>query len=94
MEDGVEEPLGAWQALPDPALLKAYLVFNNPIPAPSILLWRHALNERGSRFRGRAEDYDMWSRLAETADLHVVPEELVRIRQHGGASRRWSRTAR
>jgi hypothetical protein len=84
VEDGAEKPLGAWQALPDPALLKAYLLFNNPIPAPSVLVHRETLNERGLRFRGRAEDYDLWARLAEFADLHVVPEELVRIRQHGG----------
>jgi glycosyltransferase involved in cell wall biosynthesis len=63
------------------------LLLRNPFQHGSVVLRRDALDRIGP-YRdeyGHNEDYDLWLRLAEVAELGCVPETLYRYRVHGDA---------
>lgn len=66
------------------AQLRIDLLFASALAHPSVMLRRQLILDLGgydSRFEG-LEDYDLWCRVAEIADLAVLPQVLLRYRIH------------
>jgi hypothetical protein len=69
----------------EPAELDRVLMRANPFVHSSVM-FRGELARRAGGFRAAfraAEDYDLWLRLAEIAQLANLPENLVEYRVHG-----------
>jgi glycosyltransferase involved in cell wall biosynthesis len=74
----VRQPIGA-------DVVKAYLVFDNPLFHPTVMMRRSVLLERNLRYNpefSRTEDYELWMRAATCCRLDNLPEALVRMRVH------------
>ncbi len=69
-----------------PAAIAAALPAGNCLAHPSMMLRRAAVLACGGYRPAflQAEDYDLWLRLSEQFDIHVVPETLLDYREHGG----------
>lgn len=54
----------------------------------SVIMRREAFDLAGGYRKGLnlAEDYDLWARMAEIAEIAAVPETLVRYRVHGAST--------
>ena len=67
-----------------PAQLRIDLLFASALAHPSVMLRRQPILDLGgydSRFDG-LEDYELWCRVAEKAELAVLPKTLLRYRIH------------
>jgi len=69
----------------DPLVIRWRLLFSNPV-AHTTAFWRR---ETVERLAGRydesftcSQDYDLWSRLAEKAEIHNLPQVLSAQRRH------------
>jgi len=81
-ERGVlKQPCGA-------ACVRASLCLDNPLFHPTVMLRRRALEKRGLRYDPASlncEDFDLWSRLAETDLIDNLPVALLDYRTHGAS---------
>lgn len=70
----------AWQAI------ARGLRHGNCLAHPSVMMRRDAVMEVGGyrEFLRHAEDYDLWTRVAERQELANLPDCLLRYRVHGG----------
>ncbi len=72
--------------MPDsPALIRLFLLFDNPFLHSSMMLRRRLLDTHGLRFDPaypHSEDYDFWVRCTSIADMANLPEVLVRYNDH------------
>ena len=69
-----------------PAALRAFSKIASPLAHPTAMLRRQAVLDAGL-YRpqmGPVEDYDLWLRLAERADLANLPDVLLHYRLHTG----------
>jgi len=69
-----------------PDELAAKLFYESPLAHPSVMFRRTLFAERGLRYDPAfsfAEDFELWTRVAQVADLANVPEVLMRYRRHG-----------
>ena len=67
--------------------ISCYLIFNSPMAHPSVIIRRQTILERKLSYRSEfvhAEDYDLWSRISENAELSNIPEVLLNYRVHEG----------
>ena len=65
--------------------VKASLCFENPFYHPSVMIRKSVIDQHQFRYRayyGRSEDFDLWSRLSEVAELNNIPEVLLRYHVH------------
>lgn len=63
----------------DSALLKFELLFDNPFVHSSMMIRRQAIEQVGAYDEGasvRAEDYELWSRVAQKCEVGNLPETL------------------
>lgn len=82
---GARQELWRFPARPDD--LRAELLFENVLAHGSVMLRRAALQVHDLRYDetlARAQDYDLWVRLARHAPLVNLPRPLVRYRLHAG----------
>lgn len=71
-----------------PEAVRAFLTQASPLAHPSVMMRRSAVVAVGG-YRPQmepAEDYDLWLRLAERADLANLPDVLLEYRVHSGQS--------
>ena len=64
---------------------KWLLLWRNPIMHPTVMLRTDSLRRHDINFRPelyRAEEFDVWNRLALHGDFEILPEALVRYRLH------------
>lgn len=70
-----------WTMPADDAAIRAEMLFNSPLLHPTVLLRRSALAElRYDEQFPKAQDYDLWQRLAGRTGLANVPEVLLEYR--------------
>ena len=84
--DAEGRPAGMLTPPTDPQLLRDTLAQTNPFIHSSVMLRTEAVRRAGG-YRAAfeaAEDYDLWLRLSEHGDIVIIPEPLVRYREHGG----------
>ena len=78
-----------------PALIRLFLLFDNPFLHSSMMLRRSLLDTHGLSFDPNyphSEDYDLWARCSTLTDMSNLPEVLVRYRDHpSNISHRYSR---
>jgi glycosyltransferase involved in cell wall biosynthesis len=86
-DEGARRPLGTHadrHAHPSGRILGA-LLFDNPIPSPTPVVRRAALERAGGFDESlrACEDWDMWIRIARHAEVHCIDRPLAVYRLHG-----------
>jgi glycosyltransferase involved in cell wall biosynthesis len=84
--DGAGRQVGMREPPADHAALQRLLAKGNPFVHSSVMARTDLLRRLGgyrAAFEG-AEDYDLWLRASEVAELANVPEPLVSYRRHPG----------
>lgn len=69
-------------------VVKAFLLFDNPLYHPSIIIRKSLLDQFTLRYDStysRSEDYELWIRAAEYFPLDNLPESLLKFRCHKGS---------
>ena len=64
---------------------KWFLLWQNPIVHPTVMLRRSTLRAHDLNYRlefFRADEFDLWNRLAPYGDFEAIPEVLLRYRLH------------
>ena len=67
------------------AIIKSYLLFNNPLAHPSVILRKNSLLRHSLSYDeriGAGQDYEFWSRCAEFCCIKNIPKSLVLWRRH------------
>lgn len=68
-----------------PGVLKAFLMLDNPLMHPTVVMRRRVFDAVGvvydRRFE-RCEDFELWERLAAVTAIDNIPEPLLRYRVH------------
>jgi glycosyltransferase involved in cell wall biosynthesis len=65
--------------------IKFKLFFDTHFPHPSAFIRKNILNEKKLRFNPdslHAEDYELWNKLVDFTELHILQEFLVAKRSH------------
>lgn len=68
-----------------PFVIKAFMLFDNPLFHPSVIMRRQSLEKHKLRYDpgfSRTEDYDLWVRGSQYFLLDNLPEVLVLMRIH------------
>jgi glycosyltransferase involved in cell wall biosynthesis len=71
-----------------PETIRAYLLFGNPFPHPSILFRRESLDRHNLRYAPSvtvAQDLEFWSRCVDLFPTDNLPETLVEYRLHNAS---------
>lgn len=67
-------------------LIKASILFFNPMAHPTVMMRKAILNENNLRYsRNLSEDYDLWGRASFLVKLHNLPEVLLNYRISKGS---------
>jgi len=69
-------------------VVKSYLLFDNPMFHPSVILGRAMIEKHGLRYDPlfkRTEDFELWSRASEFFAMDNLPEVLLHFRVHGSS---------
>lgn len=69
----------------DPDVVGAFMLFDNPLMHPTVILRRAAVQKHGLAYRPeytKSEDFDLWERLARVALVDNMPEVLAHLRVH------------
>ena len=72
---------------PSPQALRATLLKKSPFIHPTVMFRAEAARRVGG-YRAAfeaGEDYDFWLRLADIGEVAILPELLIRYREHGGS---------
>ncbi|MCG6203338.1 glycosyltransferase [Rhodopseudomonas sp. HC1] len=75
------------QMRPDPGHPRETLARKSPFIHPTVMFRADAARRVGG-YRAAfeaGEDYDFWLRLAEIGEIAILPELLIRYREHGGS---------
>ncbi|MGH8687210.1 MAG: glycosyltransferase family 2 protein [Burkholderiales bacterium] len=78
---------GVVRSLVRPEDLAAKLFYESPLAHPSVMFRRTFFANHGLRYDAEfphAEDFELWTRVAQVTKLANVPEVLLLYRQHGG----------
>jgi len=72
---------------PSPDQPRAMLRKKSPFIHPTVMLRTEAARGVGGYHAAfeAAEDYDFWLRLADIGEIAILPEVLIRYREHGGS---------
>ena len=83
--DSDGKDLEVWAYPEHPLLARWVMMFNTPVSNSSVLARAQPMREVGGyRIEYKyAEDFDLWSRLAEHGDVVNLPEVLGKYRVHG-----------
>lgn len=74
-----------FRAPTEPHEVAAFMLFQNPLCHPSVMIRRSCLDDTGLAYDPTftfSEDYDLWTRLEPHTQLANLPQVLVHIRQH------------
>ncbi len=85
--DGSGRAIGSTSPPTGATQVRAMLAERNCIAHPTVMVRREAVLALGgyrAQYR-HCEDYDLWLRLSERADLINLPEPLLRYRVHAGS---------
>ncbi len=69
-----------------PDVLAAYLVFDNPLYHPTVMLRRSLIKDKKLLYStafNRTEDFELWSRASSFTRLDNIPLVLHKMRHHG-----------
>lgn len=72
---------------PSPDGIRATLARKSPFIHPTVMFRSDAARQVGG-YRAAfeaGEDYDFWLRLADSGEIAILPEVLIRYREHGGS---------
>jgi hypothetical protein len=72
---------------PSPEQLRATLAKRSPFIHPTVMFRTEAARSIGG-YRAAfeaGEDYDFWLRLADIGEIAILPQVLIRYREHGGS---------
>ncbi|MCI5157027.1 MAG: glycosyltransferase [Candidatus Electrothrix sp. AUS1_2] len=72
----------------DSEVIRAYMLFDNPLFHPTVIMRKSFLDQYALRYDPtfhRTEDYDLWSRAVRFFSLGNIPEPLLKFRCHGGS---------
>ena len=75
------------QMRPNPQRLRETLAKKSPFIHPTVMFRTDAARRVGG-YRAAfeaGEDYDFWLRLADIGEIAILPELLIRYREHGGS---------
>ncbi|MGP9811530.1 glycosyltransferase [Rhodopseudomonas sp. NSM] len=75
------------QMRPSPVGLRETLAKKSPFIHPTVMFRTEAARRVGG-YRAAfeaGEDYDFWLRLADIGEIAILPEVLIRYREHGGS---------
>ncbi|RJF76578.1 glycosyltransferase [Rhodopseudomonas palustris] len=75
------------QMRPNPANARETLAKKSPFIHPTVM-FRAEVARRVGGYRATfeaGEDYDFWLRLADIGEIAILPELLIRYREHGGS---------
>lgn len=67
----------------DPDVIKAQLLFTNPLAHPTVILRRDLMMKFGWRYDEaylHVEDYELWSRISSQTRIYNMPEVLLHYR--------------
>jgi glycosyltransferase involved in cell wall biosynthesis len=83
--DGDGQSIGERRLLVDDAELRAFLQRGNPFCHSTVMMRRDAYDRAGGYRRGLriCEDFDLWCRMSEVAEIANIDRPLVRYRLHG-----------
>ncbi|QDL98568.1 glycosyltransferase [Rhodopseudomonas palustris] len=72
---------------PSPKNLQATLLKKSPFIHPTVTFRAEAARRVGGYHAAfeAGEDYDFWLRLADIGEVAILPEPLIRYREHGGS---------
>jgi glycosyltransferase involved in cell wall biosynthesis len=72
---------------PSPKNLQATLLKKSPFIHPTVMFRAEAARRVGGYHAAfeAGEDYDFWLRLADVGEIAILPELLIRYREHGGS---------
>lgn len=72
---------------PSPKNLRATLMKKSPFIHPTVMFRAEAAHRVGGYHAAfeAGEDYDFWLRLADVGEIAILPELLIRYREHGGS---------
>ncbi|WP_322518123.1 glycosyltransferase [Rhodopseudomonas palustris] len=79
--------LSGRQMRPGPERLRETLAKKSPFIHPTVMFRAEAARRVGG-YRAAfeaGEDYDFWLRLADIGEIAILPEVLIRYREHGGS---------
>lgn len=65
--------------------IKAYILFNNPLAHPAVILRKSSLDRHGLRYDeriGAGQDYEFWSRCSEFCCIQNIPKVLLLWHRH------------
>lgn len=65
--------------------VKSYILFNNPLAHPAVILRKRSLDRHGLRYDeriGAGQDYEFWSRCSEYCCIQNIPKVLLLWRRH------------
>jgi glycosyltransferase involved in cell wall biosynthesis len=73
-----------WHLAPDWDTIRCTMLFYGAVAHPTVMLRRADFLRQGWRYDGRyqAEDYELWTRIAETARIVNLPDVLLLYRVH------------
>jgi hypothetical protein len=69
-------------------VIRAFMCLDNPLFHPTVILRKRILDDSGLRYRQtypRAEDFDLWERVADVSLIDNIPAVLVGYRVHGAS---------
>lgn len=78
---------GEWQTSADDQTIRCRLLFESVLAHPTVIMNRRLLEQHGLQYRlgyKHAEDYDLWVRIAQHAELANIPEVHLYYRVHPG----------
>jgi GT2 family glycosyltransferase len=72
---------------PSPKDLRATLMKKSPFIHPTVMFRADAARQVGGYHAAfeAGEDYDFWLRLADIGEVAILPQILIRYREHGGS---------
>lgn len=65
--------------------IRCVLFFNSPIAHPSVMIRKSVINEHNMSYSSsfkHAEDYELWIKIIEIAQIANLPDALIYYRQH------------
>lgn len=80
--DGVEN---IWRHPTSNDEIKVQLLFNSALVHPSVFMRKKSIFDKGLFYNEsikRAQDYELWSRVAITGEMRNIPEVLLKYRLH------------
>jgi len=77
------EILGVHIVPTDPEVIKAAMLFTNPVAHPTVMIRKEFLDKHNLKYANQnVEDYEFWNRISNLGRIANIPEPLVKYRIH------------